>query len=393
MQIKCETRDLIVFSHLRWEYALGRPQHLLSRFARHRRVFYVEVPVFSAIEIPQLSIRESSEQVRIVIPYLPDSMKESDNVETLTALINELLEEAEIENYNLWYYTPLALEFTRHLAPEKIIFDYMNEISPLDDAPRKLIELEAELFKKADVIFTGGGSLYEAKKKNHQNIHTFPSSVDYQHFSQSRYQLVEPEDQINIPHPRIGFYGVIDEKFNTQLLEEIADLRPDFHFIIIGPIAEIKSESLPVRKNIHYLGKKDYLILPLYISSWDCAMMPFAINQTTKLINPTMTPELLASGKPVVSTSIYDVIHPYADAKLVYIADNAFDFVNLIEKAMNEAAYDPEWLERVDAFLEGKSWDETFNSMAEIEIQLTELNLKIKTPAYLDEALRSIGIV
>jgi len=393
MQIICETRDLVVFSHLRWDFVFQRPQHLLSRFARHRRVFYIEEPVFSNIEIPRLSIRESSEQIRIVVPYLPHSINADEVSESLKLMVDELLEEACIEHYSLWYYTPMAIEFSRHLKPEKIIFDCMDELSLFKNAPQKLIELEQELFQRADIIFTGGQSLYEAKKKNHQNIHPFPSSIDYHHFSQSRFQLVEPEDQINIPHPRIGFYGVIDERFDVDLLTSMADLRPDFHFILIGPTAKIDPEILPKKKNIHYLGKKDYLHLPLYISSWDCAMMPFARNDATRFISPTKTPEFLAAGKPVVSTSIHDVIHPYADAKLVYIADGAVDFVNSIETAMNEAAYDPEWLERLDAFLEGNSWDETFKGMAELELGLSEIKFPIKQPAYKDESLRSIGIV
>ncbi len=246
----------------------------------------------------------------------------------------------------------------------------MDELSLFQGAPQSLIDMETELMGRADVVFTGGHSLYEAKKHRHHNIHPFPSSIDYNHFSQGRQKLVEPDDQINIPHPRVGFYGVIDERFNVELLMQMAEHRPEMQFVVVGPVVKIDPRTLPKRPNIHYLGKKDYHALPLYLAGWDCAMMPFALNDSTKFISPTKTPEFLAAGKPVVSTSIKDVIHPYGHQKLVHIADTAEDFVAAIELAMEERKA-IEWADRVDHYLRDNSWDITFEKMAALEMKVS----------------------
>lgn len=370
MNTPCETTDLLVFSHLRWDFVFQRPQHLLSRHAKHRRVFYFEEPVFGMTELPRLHLRETSENVLVVIPYLPSNIEPSKMEAALTDLVDELVYEEELIDYSVWYYTPMAVPFTRHLEPRTVIFDCMDELSLFQGAPQSLIDMETELMGRADVVFTGGHSLYEAKKHRHHNIHPFPSSIDYNHFSQGRQKLVEPDDQINIPHPRVGFYGVIDERFNIELLMQMADLRPEMQFVVVGPVVKIDPRTLPKRPNIHYLGKKDYHALPLYLAGWDCAMMPFALNDSTKFISPTKTPEFLAAGKPVVSTSIRDVVHPYGHQKLVHIADKAEDFCDAIDLAMEERKA-AEWADRVDHYLRDNSWDITFEKMAALEMKVT----------------------
>ena len=373
MKVPCDTSDLLVFSHLRWDFVFQRPQHLLTRHAKYRRVFYVEEPILGMTDIPRLHLRETAENVLIVIPYLPSSSSEEDKNSALVELMDELVFEEEIIDFTLMYYTPMALSFTRHLEPKKIIFDCIDEHSHFTDPLQTIERYENELFKKADIVFTAGNSLFESKKHRHHNIHAFPSSIDYAHFAQARGKLIEPDDQVSIPHPRIGFYGVLDNRFNMELLIQLADLAPEYQFIIIGPILKIDPRALPQRKNIHYLGKKDYHTLPLYLSSWDCTIMPFALNKATRFISPTKTLEFLAAGKPVVSTSIADVIHPYAQRGLVRIADRPEDFLDEIEMAMEERKY-PEWLDRVDHYLKDYSWDKTFNKMAEIEIKEHEIS-------------------
>jgi UDP-galactopyranose mutase len=390
MNTLCETTDLLVFSHLRWDFVFQRPQHLLSRHAMNRRVFYFEEPVFGMTEVPRLHLRETNENVLVVVPYLPNNIDPKKMEAALIDLVDELVYEEELIDYTLWYYTPMALPFTKHLEPRATIFDCMDELSLFKGAPQSLIDLETDLMKKADLIFTGGQSLYEAKKSRHHNIHPFPSSIDFRHFSQARHTLIEPDDQINIPHPRIGFYGVVDERFNTDLLMNMVDLRPDYHFIVIGPVVKIDPATLPRRTNIHYLGMKDYHALPLYLSSWDCAMMPFALNESTRFISPTKTPEFLAAGKPVISTSIRDVVYPYGEQKLVQIADTPEEFVRAIDEAMNKKK-NPEWLDRVDHYLRDNSWDFTFQKMAELELQITRPKARPDSPKVIQPLSLNVG--
>jgi UDP-galactopyranose mutase len=357
--------DLICLSHLRWDFVYQRPQHLLSRCAKERRVYFVEEPIFSDGPF-SLDVSQRDDNLFVVVPRLPKGLMSEVAVEAIQqALIDRLISEQEIEDYVLWYYTPMALGWTRHLQPHAIVYDCMDELSAFKFAPRALREREAELLRRADVVFTGGQSLYEAKRDKHPNIHAFPSSIERAHFAQARETTDEPADQASIPHPRMGFFGVVDERFDIALLDEMAEARPDWQFIIIGPVVKISESDLPRRANIHYLGAKGYKELPRYIAGWDVASLLFARNEHTRFISPTKTPEYLAAGKPVVSTSIRDVVRPYGELGLVRIADNAADFIKAAaEIGMDERADDETWLARVDEFLAKNSWDKTWGAMA-----------------------------
>jgi UDP-galactopyranose mutase len=261
----------------------------------------------------------------------------------------------------------------------------MDELSAFKFAPAELTIREKELFRKADIVFTGGHSIYEAKKNAHPNIHPFPSSIDKHHFGAARTRSEDPLDQKDIPHPRFGFFGVVDERFDIDLLSRVATAKPDWHFVIIGPVVKIDRDTLPKNSNIHYLDGKSYQELPSYIAGWDIALIPFAMNDSTKFISPTKTPEYLAAGKPVISSPIRDVVRPYGDNKLVHIVRNAEEFIKAAEaelKKKNKSA----WLKKVDEFLADISWDRTWSQMVRlIEDTLTQkesVNTKLEKKAY-----------
>jgi UDP-galactopyranose mutase len=278
-------------------------------------------------------------------------------------MIDIFLSAHEVENYVAWYYTPMALQFTGHLKPKATVYDCMDELSAFAGAPSGLREAERALLGRADLVLTGGHSLYRAKRDLHPNVHEFPSSVDVAHFAAARQAQTIPADQAHIPAPRLGFFGVLDERLDRELLADVAAQRPDWHLILIGPVAKIDVADLPTAPNLHYLGAKGYADLPAYIAGWDVALLPFARNEATRYISPTKTPEYLAAGRPVVSTSIADVIRPYGEEGLVRIADRPADFVAAIEQALAEPQ--GEWLARADAFLAGNSWDLTWARIAE----------------------------
>jgi len=355
-----EPFDIICLSHLRWDFVYQRPQHLLSRFARERRVFFIEEPV-SSTGPEQLSVSKREDELYVVVPHLLPETIEQNWVGAQRELLDQLIAEHNIQHYVLWYYTPMSLSFSRHLEPLAIVYDCMDELSAFAGAPKVLQDRERELFGRADLVFTGGQSLYEAKRTQHPNVHAFPSSVDVAHFAQARQPQAEPADQAPISHPRLGFFGVIDERMDRQLLDEIAAARPDWQLVILGPVAKIEPEDLPRRPNIHYLGSKAYTELPTYLSGWDVALLPFARNRSTQFISPTKTPEYLAAGKPVVSTSIRDVVRPYGERGLVRIADTAVEFVNAVEAALVEDAATRQ--AHVDTFLQQMSWDRTWAEM------------------------------
>ncbi|MFD2247363.1 glycosyltransferase family 1 protein [Pontibacter ruber] len=357
--------DVICLSHLRWDFVYQRPQHLLSRFAKHGRLFFVEEPVYVDCREPHLQVSEREGNVQLVVPQLPHGTSPEQAEAAQRILLDQLFKEQLVERYLFWYYTPMALSFTDHFKPVLTVYDCMDELAAFRFAPPRLKELEQALFKKADLVFTGGQSLYEAKKKQHPHAHAFPSSIDKDHFAQARKPLQEPADQAAIPQPRIGFFGVIDERMDIELLGALAEAKPEWQIVMIGPVVKIDPSTLPQHPNLHYLGGKTYKELPAYLSGWNVAMLPFAINESTEFISPTKTPEYLAAGKPVVSTPIRDVVRPYGEARLVHIAATADEFVQAIEEALAQQE-DEQWQAAVDGFMANMSWDQTWRSMAEL---------------------------
>jgi UDP-galactopyranose mutase len=357
--------SLVCFSHLRWNFVFQRPQHLMSRFADTMRVIYWEEPEAALPECaPALGVRTCAETgVIVVTPSLPESLSEAERETTLRSLLDGFLagEEGPLIR---WYYTPMMLGFSRHVEAACTVYDCMDELANFRFAPPTLLELERELFAAVDVVFTGGYSLYEAKKDRHPNIHPFPSSVDRAHFGKARAMDAVPDDQAPIGRPRLGFYGVIDERMDLELIAALADAHPEWSIVMVGPVVKIAPSDLPLRANIHYVGSKQYEELPVYLGGWDVALMPFAINDSTKFISPTKTPEYLAGGRPVVSTPITDVIRHYSDLDAVFIAGGADAFIKACEDALALSQGGDEWLTDVDAKLANLSWDTTYARMA-----------------------------
>lgn len=360
-------QNILCFSHLRWNFVFQRPQHLLTRFAKHYNVFYFEEPKIG----PDSYELTQQNGVSVVVIYLEDH--QADFKKRMARQINNFLRDHNIREYLCWYYTPMALEYTSHLTPKITIYDSMDELSAFRFAPPQLLEYEEELFRKADIVFTGGVTLYEAKKDRHHNIHAFPSSIDKKHFQQARYNVKDHPDQQHIPHPRFGFFGVIDERFDTALLREVSQKKPEWHFVIIGPVVKIDPAELPRAENIHYLGPKKYEELPEYISHWDIALVLFAINESTEFISPTKTPEYLSAGLPVISSPIKDIVRTYGEENLVYIAKNAEAFIASGEEELQKDSQ-TEWLSKVDSFLADDSWDNTFDKMRLLINKVKEKN-------------------
>ena len=350
--------DVICFSHLRWDFVFQRPQHLMTRCARDsHRLFFFEEPVYEDGIVPRLDL-QSSRGVHVAVPRLPSGIDERTAIAAQRALLDDLVGRHAIRACVAWYYTPMALPFSQHLDAAAIVYDCMDELSSFKGAPAVLKDREALLLSRADLVVTGGQSLYEAKRHQHGNIHPFPSSVDVDHFAQARRVDVDPPDQAAIPRPRLGFFGVIDERMDLELLDGLAAVRPDWHLVLLGPIVKVDPAQLPQRPNIHYLGVKQYEELPQYVAGWDVALLPFARNEATRFISPTKTPEYMAAGKPVVSTSIRDVVRPYGQEGLVRIADDVPAFVDACAAAMAEDA--SARIRQADAFLRQTSWDGTW---------------------------------
>jgi UDP-galactopyranose mutase len=358
---------LVCFSHLRWDFVYQRPQHLLSRAARTYRTFYFEEPVYGAAA-PSLRATVTPSGVVVLVPHLPSADDRELATQQQKVLLDEFLAAEAEADLTFWYYTPMALAFSDHVVPNYCVYDCMDELSAFRFAPPELLVREKQLLKLADIVFTGGRSLYEAKSTRHCNVHCFSSSVDKEHFGSARTlrgTAPEPGDQAPIPHPRVGFFGVIDERMNLGLVSAVAEAAPHLQIVMIGPTAKIDPAELPRRPNIHWLGPKQYDDLPAYLAGWDCGIMPFALNESTRFISPTKTPEFLAAGLPLVSTRITDVVRPYGELGTVAIADRSEDFVKAIAQALADRDAGVR-LAKADKLLADMSWDATFKRMSEL---------------------------
>ncbi|HEX2555905.1 MAG TPA: glycosyltransferase [Microvirga sp.] len=365
---------LVCFSHLRWDFVWQRPQHLLSRAAKHYSVLVIEEPIFKPGITPHMDVSERPQGVTIAVPMLPEGLDPADVILEQRALIEILIGREALSPRIFWYYTPMALAFSSELECDLCVYDNMDELSLFRGASQELLDLEAMLFDRADLVFTGGMSLFEAKRNRHRSVHCFPSSIEFDHFARARALTDEPADQAGIQGRRLGFFGVIDERMDVDLLGQVAELRPDWQFVMIGPVVKIDPATLPRRDNIHWLGPKSYKELPTYLAGWDVGFMNFALNESTRFISPTKTPEFLAAGVPVVSTPITDVVRPYGEKGLVEIAKTALEVVRKVEGLM--ARPKEAWLQKVDRHLAAGSWDKTWAAMNKLMTEATGDALK-----------------
>lgn len=360
-----QTLPLIVFSHLRWDFVYQRPQHLLSRLAKSRRVIFIEEPMH--IDGPDQWEKHVSEPN--VLVCRPRTNRAShgfttEQIDAMKPLVEALLKEEKIDQYVVWCYTAMSYPLAAALKPQAVVFDVMDELSAFKGAPPEILEQEKRLLELADVVFTGGPSLYRAKKDRHANAHCFSSSVDAKHFATARdnSSLEEADDQKNIPHPRLGFYGVIDERMDLELLNAMAVAHPEWQIVMVGPVVKIDPADLPRPGNIHYMGQRGYTDLPKFLKGWDACLLPFARNDSTKFISPTKTLEYMAAERQIVSTPIRDVADIYSD--VVLLGDTPQEFIQACEKALAMSAEEREMrIKKMREVLSRTSWDATAEAM------------------------------
>jgi glycosyltransferase involved in cell wall biosynthesis len=373
------TPPLIVFSHLRWDFVYQRPQHLLSRIAHMHRVIFIEEPVYEEGAQAKFEYRNPCDNVLVVRPITGVNTHgfHDDQLKVLKPLVQQLLNDEALEEYMVWFYTPMALPLLAELKPKAVIYDCMDELAAFKGAPRQMRQRESALLKRADLVLTGGPSLYQGKRDLNPNVYCLPSSVDAAHYAPERITqqceeyLAAEKLQAHILAPRIGFFGVIDERLDLELLAGLADARPDWHLVMVGPVVKVSPEHLPQRPNIHWLGQQPYARLPALVAGWDVCILPFALNEHTRFISPTKTLEYLAAEKPVVSTPVNDVVSMYGD--VVRIAKNAQEFVDACAAALAETPQ-----QRADRLVQSAatvsrfSWDESARTVLRLMAEAVE---------------------
>lgn len=367
-------RDLICVSHLRWDFVWQRPQHLLSRLARQYRVLFVEEPVTIEGEgQPLLEIfpgRHSSNVTvaRLVQPVSAHHWIGHGDSRTCAAYCELLRDYLDAQNINapvLWLYTPMALEFADTIRHRLLIYDVMDQLAAFKGAPLELKDREQTLLRRADVVFTGGVSLFADKQPYNPNTHLLPSGVEIEHFARAAYRdsFARPTDLEGIRQPILGYFGVIDERMDLPLLARVAASHPEWQIVLLGPVTKIDRADLPHADNIHYLGMKSYDQLPAYLAYFDVALIPFAMNESTRFLSPTKTLEYMAAHKPIVSTPIRDVIDLYG--AVVRVGETPEEFIAQIEHTLMEKA-DLRRRAKEDELLAQHTWDNIVRQMGRL---------------------------
>lgn len=350
---KSGTYDMVVFCHLRWEFVYQRPQHIISRMSKNHRILFIEEPIaFTEDEKNTANLIVVNENLHILQPKV-------NGINNIRKILPQYIANTKIDIG--WFYSASFVSLLEEFDFNTIVYDCMDELTLFKGAPAELLVQEKFLIANADIVFTGGKSLYESKKLHHKNVFCFPSSVDRKHFAKAMNGVAIPEDIAHLPHPIVGYFGVIDERLNLDLVQATADRNPDVEFVMIGPLAKIGEQDLPKLPNIHYLGMKSYNDLPNYLKAFSVAMMPFALNDATKFISPTKTLEYMAAGKPIISTPIKDVVRDYNHC--VTIIETSEEFSEAIQFIL-ENPHDLSMELEYQEILERTSWDNTADKMS-----------------------------
>jgi len=370
---------IIVFCHLRWDFVFQRPQQLLTRLAEHYQIIMVEEPIYydggdflkTTLVAPNVTVCQPHTSSHAVGFH-------DDQIPLLQPLLADLVSDAE--DPVVWFYTPMALPLLQGLHPSLVIYDCMDELAAFKNSPKQLLQRESALLGIADLVFTGGPSLFEAKRERHTNAHCFSSSVDAVHFGRALERAISHPAQAGIKGPRLGFYGVIDERFDLDLLSVLADARPDWQLVMVGPVVKIDAARLPQRANIHYLGQQSYDALPQFLAGWDVCLMPFALNESTRFISPTKVLEYMAAELPIVSTPITDVAVPYGH--VVAVADTYDKFIAACDTALEMSEQQKAaMVGTMRAIVAGTSWQVTADRMRAL-IETTPRSIPtVRTPA------------
>ncbi len=352
--------DLVVFCHLRWDFVYQRPQHIISRLSHDFKILFVEEPIYHA---------GSGHSLNQILSNLHVFRPNISHIDELPDALAKFLGPSEIPM--AWFYSPSFCAVLDRIKFGTVIYDCMDELSLFKGAPASLIQQERILLEKSDIVFTGGRSLYEAKEPHHPNVHCFPSSVDFDHFARAKNGISLPHDISEIPTPIVGYFGVVDERLDLDLIEQTASQLPEVSFVFIGPVVKISDSDLPRLPNIHYLGMKAYQTLPNYLKAFEIAMMPFALNDATKYISPTKTLEYMAAEKPIISTRVKDVEREYSTC--VHLVTDASEFVEEVKNILYPTTVNPTHVDRYSDILGKTSWDSTVFRM---KVAILELSIK-----------------
>jgi glycosyltransferase involved in cell wall biosynthesis len=340
--------SIIVHCHLCWDWVWQRPQQFVSRLSQRHKILFVEVIAPAAdLATPTARFRGPENFPNVTILTLQFPAARWNDGEYVDAERRRMVQEfitgpvaGQFDNAVQWFYDPMAVPaFAGKMDEILTVYDCMDELSKFKCAPPEIIERERQLLGRADVVFTGGRKLFEAKSQHNDNCHFYGCGVDCEHFGKAREERTEvPAELRGMQKPVLGYFGVVDERMDYELIARLADANPKWSVVMIGPVLKVDEAVLPKRPNLHWLGQRSYSDLPAYCKGFDVCLMPFALNESTEFINPTKALEYMATGRMIVSTAVPDVVRNFGS--VVKIAKNQKEFISLCQRAVEKPEQD-----------------------------------------------------
>ncbi|HSU55816.1 MAG TPA: glycosyltransferase [Candidatus Dormibacteraeota bacterium] len=331
---------IIVHSHLCWDWVWQRPQQFVSRLSKRHKILFVEtVAPDPALVVPAARFRQVEKYPNTTILTVQFPAWRWGDGAYVDSERRRIVQQfvagpgSEFENPVQWFYDPMAVPaFAGQMGERLTVYDCMDELSRFRCAPPEMSVREAKLLALADVVFTGGRKLWESKRRHHENCHFYGCGVDVAHFGKA----LKPETPIatqleSLSKPVLGYFGVVDERLDYDLIARLADANPEWSVAIVGPVLKVEEASLPRRANLHWLGGQPYADLPSFCKGFNICLMPFALNEATEFINPTKALEYMATGRPIISSAVPDVVANFGE--VVHVADDVEEFISLCRKA------------------------------------------------------------
>jgi len=313
--------------------------------------------VFSGLRRPRRNLYVLTP---LVVPLPASPWARRLNRVLLISQIRRALDRLRNGPLQIWSFTPDVAYALGHFGEEKVVYYCVDDHAAFTGYDRQQVLRDEEaLCRRADLVVTTSMALQESKKAWNPNTILVPHGVDYEHFSRAvREDLPCPPDIADIPHPRLGFFGLIRDWVDLALLADIARARPDWHIVMIGDAdSNVNLAQYRTIRNMHFLGRKPYEDLPAYCKAFDVGLIPFKINELTKAVNPIKLREYLAAGLPVVSTPLPEV-RLYKD--LVHLANGKHSFDKMAQAAL---ATTPAGRTRLNTAMAEETWPEKLRAI------------------------------
>lgn len=342
----------------------------MSRLSQRHKVIFVEtVAPDGELATPVARYRKPKEYPNLTILRLQfpaHRWEESGYVDMeRRRLLQEFLASPLAEDFGpgivQWFYDPMTvMAFAGQMGEIATVYDCMDELSRFRFAPPEIAEREAQLLRHADVVFTGGRKLYDLKSQSHDNCYFYGCGVDVAHFGKARARETSiPPTLAGLKKPVLGYFGVVDERLDYELIARLADANRDWSVAMIGPALKVEDMPLPQRPNLHWLGQQPYADLPAFCKGMDVCLMPFALNEATEYINPTKALEYMATGRMVVSSAVPDVVRNFGE--VVKVANDHDEFIAHCRHAIESP--DGKRIQRGLSMAEDNTWERIVGSL------------------------------